>query len=251
LGSSRLSFVMDLRRGQAALNSVVFALCTVAAGELAFAASHPRPPTTPLESIRAALERQYHDCIPLGWDPERVGSHVYFPTANVDVAEHDGPFQALWVGIVPPRRAPDARLARVQSVMDQLVGAGLLRRSGDPRGTRYNLTWYGQQFYDGDAGLTGNLEDWPYLCYSRLRVVRLAWEASRRDERGPGRSVLKHVRVWWTPETISGWATPSLRAHAVALQPAANPAEAIVYWYRDGEWTMRPFSSTPDRHQRS
>src|ERR1700681_2690212 len=195
------------------LNVALVVLSAVLLGELGFqfwmAARAPHVPPALLDYVRAYIGRQYHDCIPLGWYAQRGRWQTYYPTVNLDVVINDTPFQALWVAIVPPARTSDPRVAQVQSVMDQLVAAGLLRRSDDPRGVRYNLTRYGQQFFYQDDDVTGNVEGWPYLCYTRLRVTRIAWDPPRRGEQEHGPALAKHVRVWWRTERIADWPTPA------------------------------------------
>jgi hypothetical protein len=223
------------------LNGTLVTLCVVLAAELWLGlrgSRAPERPKTPLDHVRAAINGSYHDCVPLGWYPEHLPSGRFYPSVNLDVAENNGPFQALWVGIVPPGADRKPRVAAVKTVMDDLVDSGLLVRSADVRGERYNVTRYGQRFYyDGNA-LNGNVEDWPYLCYSRLRVTNLSWDPRYPDVPGPARSVAKHVRVWFETETTGDWESPFLRAHSVQLLPAASPADATVCRYVDGEWML-------------
>jgi hypothetical protein len=207
------------------------------------AARAPHIPPTLLDYVRGYIGRQYHDCIPLGWYAQRGRWGTYYPAVNLDATINDTPFQALWVGIVPPARTRDPRVAEVRSVMDQLVDAGLLRRSDDPRGVRYNLTRYGERFFYQDDDVTGNVEDWPYVCYTRLRVTRIAWDPPRPGDQERGPAITKHVRVWWQTEPITDWPTPALRQHAVQLRPAASPAVATVCSYVDGEWAIFPFET--------
>ncbi len=230
------------------LNLVVVLLCAVAAGQLGFEfwqeSRAPHVPPTLLDHVRAYIGRQYHDCIPLGWYARGRSSDTYYPDVNLDVVNYDGPFPGLWVAIVPPARSTDPRVADIQSVMDQLVRAHLLRRADDPRGIRYNLTTYGQQFFYQDDDVTGNPEDWPFLCYSRLRVTHIAWGTSHREGRERGAPTVKQVRVWWRVEQIDDWMTPALRKRTVHLRPAANPVETTVCSYVDGEWAIQPFGTS-------
>lgn len=227
------------------LNLALLLLCAVAVVEiyaairLAFRPA-PRPPT-PLERFQARLEGSYHDCVPLGWYPERLATGRYFPSVNLDIAIAEGPFQALWVGIVAPGAERDARVASVKAVLDQLVDAGLLSRTDDPRGLRYNVTKYGQRFYYDEFDVSGNSEDWPYVCYSKLHVTGVRWDARYPDTPGPARSVTKHILVAWRAQDTAPWASPFLRAHSVELAPTTEPASAIVRHYVDGEWLLLSF----------
>ena len=229
---------------------MLIALCVVAAAEIWLGVrlgsrAAPPGPKTPLDAFRAEIDGMYHDCVPLGWYPERLPSGRSYPRLNLDVARDDGPFQALWVAIVPHGAKRDARAASVKRVLDELTGAGLLEHADDPRGDRYNVTKYGERFYYDDDALSGNVEFWPYLCYSRVRVTSIAWDRRHPDVPGPARSVAKRVRVWWRTETVGAWASPLVRAHSVALNPRASPADATICRYVDGEWLLR--SLAPDR----
>lgn len=226
------------------LNAAVTVLCVVAVAEIAvsWTASRAPHPATLLDHVRDYIDHQYHDCIPLGWYPQRLPHGGYYPAVNLDVANVSGPFQALWVGIVP-RVVRDARVREVKLVLDQLLIEGLLTRTDDPRGVRYNVTKYGQRFFFEDAEATGNVEAWPYACYSRLRVARLEWDTARPAVIGEGRQVARYVRVWWSTAPDGDWVTPWLRAHSTQLLPATNPAETVVCRYIDGEWSIAPFAT--------
>lgn len=234
------------------LNGALVMLCVIVAAELwlglrfASRAAVDRP-KTPLDHVRAMVDGSYHDCVPLGWYPEPLRAGRFYPKVNLDVAQSDGPFQALWVAIVPPGAERQPRVAAVKRVMDELVTAGLLERVDDVRGERYNVTRYGERFYYDDDALSGNVEFWPYFCYSRLRVTSVSWDPRYPDVPGPARSVAKHARVWWRTETTGDWASPFLRAHSVRLSPAASPAEATVCRYVDGEWLLRSVVRDPSR----
>jgi hypothetical protein len=225
------------------LNAGLIALCVVLAAELLLGprfgphAGSQRPPT-PLEHFRAVIDGNYHDCVPLGWYPEPFRGGGYYPSVNFDVAQSTGPFQALWVGIVTAGAERDPRGASVKRVMDELVTAGLLQRGDDPRGTRYNVTRYGERFYYDDDALGGNRERWPYLCYSRLRVTKVVWDTRYPDVPGPDHSTARHILVWWRTETDGHWASAFLRAHSVRLTPLASPADGIVCHYVDDEWLL-------------
>lgn len=231
-----------MNRGLNLLLLLLFVAVAVESWAGVRAASRPAPrPPTPLEEFRATIQGNYHDCIPLGWYPERLSNGSYYPSVNLDVAIAQGPFQALWVGIVAPGAVRDPRVASVKDVLDRLVDAGLLVRSDDPRGIRYNVTKYGERFYYDDYNLDGNTEDWPYVCYSKLDVTSVAWDARYPDTPGPWHSVTKHVRVTWRTEITGGWATPFLRAHSVQLAPTHDPSTAVARHYVDGEWLLLAF----------
>ncbi|MEA2722099.1 MAG: hypothetical protein QOJ39_3963 [Candidatus Eremiobacteraeota bacterium] len=230
------------------LNRLVVVLCMTAAVEVAIgavAASRARhAPKTLSDRVHDYIEEQYHDCIPLGWYPERLATGTYYPAVNLDIVNNLTAFQALWVAIVPHTRMADSRVLAVKSVMDQLVTAGVLFRSDDSRGDRYNVTRFGQQFFYTDAAATGNAEGWPFVCYTRLRVTRLALGPPRAARRGRGAPIIRDVRIWWSTQTVADWPTPRLREQALKLQPQTNPAETSVYAYVDGEWGIMPFRAT-------
>lgn len=198
-------------------------------------------PTTPLAKLQAALQGTFHDCVPLGWYPKRLPGEIYYPGMNLDVANADGPFQSLWVGIVRPGAERDPRIAAIKEVIDRLVDAGILTRTNDLRGIRYNVSRYGQSYYyDGDH-INGNTENWKYVCYSTLDIENVSWDSRYRDSPGPWRSVTKHARFAWKARVVADWASPFLRAHSVQLAPTHDPSTAVVRRYVDGEWALLSF----------
>jgi hypothetical protein len=230
------------------LNAVLLVLCILLAAKIgavyAYAAKHPDRPLTPLEQFAARIDGSYHDCVPLGWYPQNLPGGAYYPVVNVDVAQPNGMFQSLWVGYVSRTALrDDPRVTAVKAVLDELTSGGLLTRSEDERGARYVLTRYGRDFYYADSHLHENVEDWPYMCYSRLHVEKIAWDRAHPDVPGQYRSITKRTRVTWQADVSGAWATPFLKAHSAQLTPAASPTDVVVRRYVNGEWLMLSFAN--------
>jgi hypothetical protein len=191
------------------------------------------------------LDRQFHECVPLGWEPVIFPSRGFIPGFNADAVAHGGMLQARWAGSLPARATTNAHAERVRAILDAFVAAGLLaRREVDGR-ARYTLTEAGDAaYYDRDR-LGTDAEGWPYFCYSRLDVATVAWAGpSSRDAYG---EETRRIRFRWKPGAAAAWATPFLTAHAVELDPRASPTGAVTVRGGDGVWRMLALDFTLPR----
>jgi hypothetical protein len=84
----------------------------------AHAAQHAEPQSV-LAQLSERLDRQPHECVPLGWYPAGRPSRGYYPDYNADVAQRTGAFQSGWVAVVRPD-VRHAQAADVKSVLDEL-----------------------------------------------------------------------------------------------------------------------------------
>jgi len=105
-----------------------------------------------------------------------------------------------------------------------------------PDGTHYSLTRMGWRYYYERNDLGNNVEGWPFLCFSHLHTTSIAWSGPSVQER-PW-SVSRRVRFTWASQPDAPWITPFLKAHAVALPPVSNPAEAQARRYGSGKWKL-------------
>jgi hypothetical protein len=221
------------------LNGVCIALGVVV---VVFAATmHARPTTAApvLEQFASTIDRQYHECVPLGWFPENGRWPGTFPGYNADVAAKGVVFEALWVGVVPARSLGEPHVAAVKAVLDELARLRLLKRSERPGEFRYNLTHEGERYYYERNNLGNNVEAWSYLCFSRLHARDVAWASRPSKGRGPYRhDVTARIRFTWEPQVDAPWATPFVKAHAVELNPTSSPAEATVFRRPDRRWGL-------------
>jgi hypothetical protein len=217
---------------------VLLALCLAAEVCISEVRAHARQkaqrPRSELSQLAERLDRQPHECIPLGWYPAGPLSGGFYPDYNADVADRTGVFQSGWVAVVRPD-APQAQATAVKSVLDELAGLGLLERRTLSDGPHYTLTQDGWRYYYERNDLGNNVERWPYLCFSRLRTTRIAWSGPSVREAG---CVSRRVRFTWTSRLDAPWITPVLRAYAVELPPISNPAEAQARRYAGEQWHL-------------
>ncbi|MBV9440440.1 MAG: hypothetical protein JOZ24_10655 [Candidatus Eremiobacteraeota bacterium] len=185
-------------------------------------------------ALRARLAQQYHDCLPLGWQPVVLPSGSYYPGYDASTTEEGVWLQALWIGTVRKRDLAYPGVARTQRVLDRLVRLGLLARIDLRDRARYHLTMRGAQYYYDDDGLGANVEHWPYLCFTRLVPERIAAQA------GAGRATF----TWHTDE-FDDWMTPELRPYAIALAPTRDPAVAQVVTRSDGSLLAKLTGALP------
>jgi hypothetical protein len=191
-----------------------------------------------LRQFAATIDEQYHECVPLGWFPDSRPWRAYFPGYSANVAAKDGMYQGLWVAVVPSRKLDDPHAVAVKAVLDELTRLDLLVRSDVPAGVRYNLTDEGRQYYYEGDHLGNNVEEWPYLCFSRLHARNVAWASRPAKAPGPYGVVTARVRFTWEPAEDAPWVTPFIKEHAVELNPTSSPAEAAARRRYDGRWKL-------------
>jgi hypothetical protein len=94
------------------------------------------------QSLIAALSQelkfQYHDCIPLGWQPVAVAG-TYYPGFSAAAPSYEEFSDAIWRGSISFKdlRKPGPRT--VFTALNHLVSAGLLERNKVPAGYDYLL----------------------------------------------------------------------------------------------------------------
>jgi hypothetical protein len=235
----RVGGAVDLRRWWLEGTIALLVLCLaakIAWFEARARAQQAEPPQSVLAQLSERLDRQPHECIPLGWYPAGRPSRGYYPDYNADIAQRTGPFQSGWVAVVPAD-VGHGEAADVKSVLDELARVGLVERRTLPDGMHYTLTPDGRPYLYERNDLGNNVEDWPFLCFSHLRTTGLAWSGPAvRD--ADGWSDSRRVRFKWTSEVNAPWVTPFLRAHAVALPPVSNPAQAEARRYIGRPWRL-------------
>ncbi|HEX3548727.1 MAG TPA: hypothetical protein VHT53_00005 [Candidatus Elarobacter sp.] len=202
--------------------------------------SAPAPAPVPvLQQAAAAIDRQYHACVPLGWYPDRLLADSYLPGYTAVVSDANGILQPLWVGVVRTRELRDPHAVSVKAVLDELARTGMMVRRDIPGGFRYNLTREGASAFYQDDEHGNNPEAWPYLCFSRLHATHVA-----RTSHAPettfryAAKTAERIRFTWEPTPDAPWVTPFLKAHAVRLDPTSSPAEATVVQAYDGRWQV-------------
>ena len=199
-------------------------------------AQRAAPPQPVLAQLAERLDRQPHECIPLGWYPAGRPARGYYPDYNANVAQRTGPFQSGWVAVVRAG-VRHGEAADVKSVLDELARVGLVDRRTLPDGMHYTLTPDGRRYLYERNDLGNNVEGWPFLCFSHMRITGIAWSGPAvRD--ADGWSDSRGVRFHWTSQVDAPWVTPFLKAHAVALPPVSNPARAAARRYFGRPWRL-------------
>ena len=199
------------------------------------AAQHAEPRSV-LAQLSERLDRQPHECVPLGWYPAGRPARGYYPEFNADVAQRTGPFQSGWVAVMRAD-AHHPQAADVKGVLDEFARVGLLERRTLPDGMHYTLTSEGRRYLYERNELGNNVEAWPFLCFSHLHATSIAWSGPAvRD--ADGWSDSRHVRFSWTSHVDAPWITPFLKAHAVELPPVSNPADATARRYNGRPWRL-------------
>lgn len=193
-----------------------------------------------LRELNARLATQYHECVPLGWNPKPVVEAYFVPRYSAEF--HDASWIApLWLASIPDAIAsrPDARAAAL--VMNDLVAIGMLARHHVGASTRYRLTMRGRPYYFDRNEFGDNPDHLPYLCYSRIVPQQILWNQPVHLERF--REESQRVQIFrasftWIAGARDAWAAdPVLRSHTGVLPPSISPAIA-EFANLDGSWEV-------------
>jgi hypothetical protein len=237
-----------VRPARAARSLVALLLASFAA------ACAPNDPRVVIRELRSELAQQYHECVPLGWNPVPVAG-TYYPGTNVVLEEQGNGrvwLPALWIARIPNRlRARDAGVRAAAEVLDELARAGMIDRHADLPGSTYRLTPAAMPYFFSENAHGSNPPAFPYLCYSTIvpeRVVATDPVHTMRLAGGLDAQVF-HATFTWTASEPAAWArSPFMRAHSVVLGPSENPLTAELV-RTDGSWhvvTVRgPTSQQP------
>lgn len=198
-----------------------------------------------LDSLRAQLAEQYHDCVPLGWSPVAVAG-TYYPGTSVTLYEEGVWLPARWIGRVRTRDLARPDVRAIFGVLNELTRAGLLDRTHASGASRYHLTVAALPFYYDESDYGNNPDHIPYLCYSTIVPQRVvAIDSVRRDRLryGSRDEDMFHVTFAWTASPVAAWANDAfIRTHSVTLGPAESPATA-TFAKRHGEWALAELSA--------
>ena len=201
-----------------------------------------------MHTLRTQLALQYHECVPLGWDPVPVAG-TYYPGYSAELQDTNSWLPALWLGSIHTSdlRQPDGRAA--YEVLNELVRVGMLERKQVAAAFHYRLTLRAVPYYFDDNEYGDNPEHWPYLCYSRMVPTQVVWNQAIREERyGEGSQQAEAFRVAfeWQPSPVPLWANDAtLRSHSVILAPRRIRVIA-KFIKRDRQWAIdNLYSSAP------
>lgn len=184
-----------------------------------------------MSSLDAQLSDQYHECVPLGWNPQPVAGS-YYPAYSAEYRENGVWLHPYWLGRVRRSDLNDPNKHLVYDVMNALVHAGLLQRSAAGDALYYRMTLAATPYYYEANSYGNNPDHLPYLCYSRI-VPQAILSRARM-----GRNAFR-VKFAWQVSEAAPWANDRfLRDHSVVLPPLTNPALA-TFVREHGMWAIK------------
>jgi hypothetical protein len=232
---------------------LIVARAALLAALAALTACAPNDPRVVIRALRSELAQQYHECVPLGWNPVPVAG-TYYPGANV-VVEEQGQgrvwLPALWIARIGDRQLTRADVRATAELMNVLAREGMLDRQTGRGGSTYRLSGSAIPYFFSENAHGTNPPAFPYLCYSAIVPQRVVATDPIHAERLPGGVDAQafHATFTWTASEPAAWARSAyVRAHSVVLGPSENPLTAELV-RTDGGWhvvTLRgPTSQQP------
>jgi hypothetical protein len=208
-----------------------------AAALLAAPACSPANHWVLMRTLNANFSTQPHECVPLGWNPVPFDGKHFVPGESVEMQEPGTWIPAMWIGGIRTGASPKAGEVRsIAGVLDALVRAGLVARTGLRGRYRYHLTAKSLPYYFDQNQYGNNPDHLPYLCYSFVVPQAVVWSGPLHEANdGEARPVFG-AEFAWRPSARAAWADdPVIRAHSVVLAPGQSPLLARVgRWGR--EW---------------
>lgn len=203
------------------------------------AACSPTDDSSVLHVARRDLTHAYDACVPLGWAavPDE-GS--FLRGVSVEAAPNGWWIPPLWRGLIYKKDLHRPGIRRIYDVLAHLAKAGLVQRIAIGDAYLYYLTDSGASYYAYRDRYGMNPGDESFLCYSRMRVDRVAWVGRVRDVPAPDGSIVRGFRagVVWEAGPNAQWASDAyLRAHAVRLVPPGATA-TLLLGRIDGAWQV-------------
>lgn len=207
----------------------------------ALAACAPNDRRVVLRALNTQLAQQYHECVPVGWDPVPVLAGVFYRGYSAEYVPAVKWLPAQWIGTVRSKYLAEPEVRASFDVMNELVRAQMLERSTVPGGFRYNLTMNALDYYWERDSYRDNPDGQSYLCYSRIIPERVLWSQPIHleiDRNGRPVQVFR-AKFTWRPSPDADWANDaSLRSHSVILPPLESPAVA-KFVNDDGDWVIQ------------
>ena len=178
-----------------------------------------------MRELRDQLARQYHACVPIGWNPVPA-SGTFYPGISVTVQEEGVWLPVMWKARIGARAAKRPDVRAVAQVLDELARIGMLSRQSWPNGEYYQLTERALPYFFADDEHGSNPEALPYLCYSAIVPQRVVSNEDVHVENLHGTINEAHVfraSFQWSAGPAAAWANdPVLRSHSVLLEPNAD-----------------------------
>jgi len=191
-----------------------------------------------------------HDCVPLGWNPERIDDNFFTVGYSAEVDETYWFVSPPWAAGFGPRDARDPRGKTTRELLAHLVQAGMVNEVSSYGTDQYKLAEPGfERFFDDDHFGNNRLHN-PYVCYTTIVPRSIVWkqpEHLENDPYGKGRVHVFRVAFNWTVSPDTHWMPDAfIRAHTVVLGPARNPAIA-KFVLRGSTWDLEDlYPSMPD-----
>lgn len=212
------------------LNAVLVAVLAVACA--------PTDHRVILGTLQNQLGHQYHECVPLGWNPVPA-SGTYYPGANVQLEESGVWLPSMWLAWVDKRSLRRADVRSTVVVLDELARIGMLAKESWPAGARYRLTPQATPYFFAESQRGTNPEAIPYLCYSSIVPQHVVWNRPLHTELvgfAQREAQVFQAEFEWTPSPVAAWANdPIVRAHGIILSPTRSPSIA-TFVQNDGDW---------------
>ena len=213
-------------------NAAILALCTGAA----LTGCSPTDQRVIMNRLNSQLTQQYHECVPLGWNPVPVAG-TYYPGSSAEFVEENTWLRPVWLGSVRTSDLLRPETRAIYRVLNKLVKAGMVEKNRTPGGFRYHLTMRALPYYFDDNALGNNPDHIPYLCYSKIVPQRVIWNQPIHLEQSRdnvGRIEVFRVAFSWTSSPVGSWsADADLRSRSVILAPVASPT--IVKFIKSGK----------------
>lgn len=199
-----------------------------------------------LKNLRVQLAQQYHECVPLGWDPVPVFAGAFYRGYSTEYVPDVKWLPAQWIGIVHSQdlRNPDVRAS--YDVLNELLRVGMVERNVMPGGFRYHLTMRALDYYFERTQYRNNPGGESYLCYSAIVPQRVLWNQPIHIEKDRDGQPIQAFRAAfeWRASPIADWASSALlRSHSVILPPLESPTIA-KFVNVDGDWVIQNVSAS-------
>lgn len=201
-----------------------------------------------MHMLKTQLVDQYHECVPLGWDPVPVAG-AFSPGYSSEFRQKVEWLPAFWLGKIQAGELAHADARVAYNVLNALARKGLLEKHSVAGSFQYNLTMAGLPYYFDQNQFGNNPDHLPYLCYSTIVPMDLKWSQALHIER-IGDELLRmqvfRAAFTWRASADADWANDAfLRSHSVILVPTQSPALAKLvnwggYWEVEHMYTFTP-----------
>ena len=195
----------------------------------AFLMSCAHPDKAVMQTLRSGLAAQYHECVPLGWNPVPVLRRYYYAGYTSEYREEGVWLHPAWLGVINEKELSDANVRTAYELLNALVRENLVTDERAGAVFHYRLTMRAMQYFFTDNRFGSNPLHLPYLCYSRIVPDRIL---NIKQHRGGSRV----VSFDWKVSTPADWSqNPMIQEHSVILPPASEPVTAVIS--TSGDWT--------------